>query len=153
MFFKNNFDHEFEAYKKKLEEIYDLCINCKNKLKSHLTHLDREIGKHNSNLETTTTTTKSKRISILKPLNNVTNMIIDGCNHIKSGYNTAFVEKPNLDNKKLFYSKANTIAGTIAPYSFNNHSTNGKIIEEMPVRTIKKDIVRFFQEFFKFFCK
>jgi hypothetical protein len=126
---KNKFDEEFEVYKKKVEDIYDLCINCKNKVKMHLTHLDREIGKHNSNMEATTSNTKNKRISILKPLNNVTNMIIDGCNQIKNGYynsttvtKTAFFEKKNcvgkddIDSKKVFSNKANTIAGTVGEY-------------------------------------
>ena len=128
-FIKNAFDEEFEAYKKKLEEIYDLCLNCKNKLKVHLIHLDKEIGRHNSNLEEVASYSKNKRLSILKPLNNVTNMIIDSCNQIKNGglMRTAFIEKKDKDNnennKKMFYSKANTIAGTIPPYSFNNNKT------------------------------
>ena len=131
---KNNYDEEFEVYKKKNEEIYDLCPTCKNKLKLHLMNLDREIGKHN-NIETKTDGNgKNRAASMLKPLNNVTNMIIDGCNQIKNGYyngspmtSTAFFERKNIghskdevDKKKIFSTKANTISGTIPPYSFNN---------------------------------
>ena len=80
-------------------------------------------------MEATTSNAKNKRVSILKPLNNVTNMIIDGCNQIKNGYynstivtKTAFFEKKNslgkdeIDSKKVFSNKANTIAGTVGEY-------------------------------------
>lgn len=116
---KNNFDAEFQEYKKKLEEIYDICVNCKKKVKQHLQQLDREIGKSHSNGQNCV---KKSEKRLLNNVTNTFNATPTPKNDVTSrvGVKTSFIEN-NANAKKILYNKANTIAGTVTPYRFDNH--------------------------------
>jgi hypothetical protein len=121
-------------YKTKLEELYDLCRVCKNKLKLHLANLDREIGISNSmsSLSNNNNNYNShSKFSIIQPFNNATNMFLNGCNQIKNNFKsqskTGFVEiKNNVHLNTIKKSKANTIAGTIGSYIFETRQQAAK---------------------------
>ena len=154
IFTKDISDEEYNMYKKKLEQIYDLCKQCKQKVNSHLQKQDQLIG--NCLIKQRTTKNSSQNVMNAKINGNLsghdTSVLNGNGEHFSNGpiYKAKLPKQSMLNKEKNeeniitdsdFYGnfsssfkKAYTIAGSM-PSFIRKFSQNGYSPKEVKDKT------------------